>query len=655
MSQSEPKVLIQAKQFIKEGKFKDSLQLLKDFEERRNNSLHDIVSCHLIKCTLLLHQGLFKKAAKFAEQTYRESLGLEKSILSVDALIFMASALIDSFNVKPANKIIKQAEELLATLTEELVINKNRREAHIFHLKGMISDPFYFPKGDVELALKYYKHSLALGESLGDERMVCTNLLGIAWALVTCKGEIDKGLEYVERTLAFSKEANYKLFISWGLLQKASFYNIKGEVTRSISLFEQSLAIAKELNHKQLISSNLNNMADVYRKIGELDHALECSEQSLAQISKIGNLKRVCNSHDFLIQILIEKGDLEQAQQYFNHLEQLNNQLKDKTINLVYLYNKALILKESQRISNRGKAEEILKQILEVEDIQMELNERVLLALCELLLLELQMTDGLEVLEEVESYIARLLDIAEKSHSYWIWGETYLLQAKLALISLNLKEARQLLIQGQQVAEKYGLKMLARKISNEHDELLKQLSLWDNLKESKAPLAERMKLARLNEQIEGMLMKRAIEIPDLSEETPMLLLIVSEGGRPFFSQTFIEDQSFEDHLFAGFLSAINSFMDEMFSEGLDRAVFGEHTLLMNSVSPFFICYIFKGQSYSAQHRIKSFIDKLQRDKDVWDTFEKFYQMNKEIQLKDVPSLEPLIKEIFIDRKILVMQ
>ena len=655
MSQSEPKVLIQAKQFIKEGKFEDSLQLLKDFEERINNNLHDIVSCHLIKCSLLLHQGLFKKTANLAEQTYRESLGLEKNIMSVDALLIMANALINSFNVKPANKIIKQGEELLATLTEELVINKNRREAQIFHLKAMISDPFYFPKGDVELALKYYKHSLALGESLGDERMVCTNLLGIAWTLVTYKGEIDKGLEYVERTLAFSKEANYKLFISYGLLQKASFYHSKGEVTRSIPLYEQSLAIAKELNHKQLISSNLNNIADAYRMIGELDHALECSEQSLAQISKIGDLKRVAMIHDFLIQILIEKSDLERAQQHFNHLEQLNNQLKDKTINLVYIYNKALILKESPRISNKGKAEEILKQILEEEDISWERNERTLLTLCELLLLELQMTGDLEVLEDVESYIARLLDLAEKSHSYWIWGETYLLQAKLALISLNLKEARQLLIQGQQVAEKYGLKMLAKKISNEHDELLKQLSLWDNLKESKAPLAERMKLARLNEQIEGMLMKRAIEIPDLTEETPVLLLIVSEGGRPFFSWSFIKDQSFEDHLFAGFLSAINSFISEIFSEGLDRAIFGEHTLIMISVSPFLMCYVFKGQSYSAQHRIKSFIDEIQSDKDVWETFEKFYQMNKEIQLKDIPSLEALIKEIFIDRTIILTE
>ncbi|GAH04242.1 unnamed protein product, partial [marine sediment metagenome] len=291
----------------------------------------------------LFHQGLYEKGVKFAEQTYKESLGLEKSILSVDALIFMARGLINSFNVKQAKMIIKQAEELLATLTEELVINKNRREAQIVFLKGAISDPFNSPKGDVELALKYYKHSLALGESLGDEKMVCNNLLSIAWALAAYKGEIDKGLEYVERNLAFSKEANYKLFISWSLLQKASFYNFKGEVTRSIPLYEQSLAIAKELNHNQLISSNLNNLADAYRMIGETDHALECSEQSLAQISKIGNLKRVAMHYDFLIQILIEKGDLEGAQQYFNHLEQLNKQLKDKTINLSYLYNKALI------------------------------------------------------------------------------------------------------------------------------------------------------------------------------------------------------------------------------------------------------------------------------------------------------------------------
>jgi len=649
MSHSDPKELAQARQFIIEGKFEESLQLLKDFEERRNNSLHDIVSCNLIKCNLFLHQGLYKKLVKFAEQTYKESLGLEKSILTVDALIFMAKGLIESFNVKPATKIIKQAEELLATLTEELVVNKNRREAHIGFLKGETSNPFFTSKGDIDLALKYYKHSLALGESLGDELLIGSNLLSIAWGLSTQKGEIDNALEYVERILAFAKECNYKFFISYGFLIKASFYNIKGEVTRTIPLFEQSLAIAKELNIKQLISSNLNNMADSYRKIGDLDRALECSEQSLAHLSKSDELKRIAVTHDFLIQILIEKGDLEQAQQYFNHLEQLNKQLKDKTINLVYLYNRALLLKESPRISNRGKAEEILKQILEDEDIFWELKERALLTLCELLLIEFQMTNEVEVIDELESLITQLLETVEKSRSYWVMGETYLLQAKLALLSLNLKKTRRLLTKGQRIAERYGLNLLAIKISNEHDELLKQLHMWENLKESTSSLKERMEFARLNEQMDDMLRKRVVEPDEIQEEESVVILIISKGGTPIFSQSFTEGWSFQDHLFGGFLSAVNSFSDEMFSQGLDRAIFGEYTIIMNAISPFIVCYLFKGQSFLAQQRMKHFVDTIQNDKKIWEPIKKYYQANRLVQDKDIPSLYSLVNAIFIER------
>ena len=449
--------------------------------------------------------------------------------------------------------------------------------------------------------------------------------------------------------MAFAKEANYKFFISYGLLLKASFYHIKGGVARSIPLYEQSLAIAKEFNHKQLISSNLNNMADAYRMIGELDRALECSEQSLAQLSKIDELKRIAVTHDFLIQILIEKGDLEQAQQYFNHLEQLNKQLKDKTINLLYLYNRALLLKESPRISNRGKAEEILKQILEDEDIFWELKEKALLTLCELLLIEFQMTNEVEVIDELESLITQLLETVEKSRSYWVMGETYLLQAKLALLSLNLKKTRRLLTKGQRIAERYGLNLLAIKISNEHDELLKQLHMWENLKESTSSLKERMELARLNEQMDDMLRKRVVEPSEIQDEESVVILIISKGGNPIFSQSFTEGWSFKDHLFGGFLSAVNSFSDEMFSQGLDRAIFGEYTIIMNAVSPFIICYLFKGQSFLAQQRMKHFVDTIQNDKKIWEPIKKYYQANRLVQEKDIPSLDSLVNEVFIER------
>ena len=88
---------------------------------------------------------------------------------------------------------------------------------------------------------------------------------------------------------------------------------------------------------------------------------------------------------------------------------------------------------------------------------------------------------------------------------------------------------------------------------------------------------------------------------------------------------------------------------EMFSKGLDRANFGEYTIIMNSLDPFLVCYLFKGQSYLAQQRVAKFIDKVKEDEEIWEKFNKFNQACQLVQLKDIPSLKPLIDDIFVDR------
>jgi tetratricopeptide (TPR) repeat protein len=382
---------------------------------------------------------------------------------------------------------------------------------------------------------------------------------------------------------------------------------------------------------------------------GDLERALECIEQAMGLSRELGDLRTLAFKYDSLIQILIEKGDLERARISLRDLEQLNNQLKDKPTNLMYLFDKALLLKTSSRALNRGKAEEILKQLLQNKDSSIEGKIRALVNLCELLLTELRISNDLEVLDELNQFISQLLELAEKSNSYWILCETYLIQAKVALMTFDMNEARRFLTQAQEIAEKYGLNLLAMKISNEHDEFLKQLDTWEKLKESNAPLAERMELSRLNEQIDNMLRKRVSEPEEIKEEVSVVILIMSVGGTPIFSQSFAEGWSFKDHLFGGFLSAINSFSGEMFSQGLDRAIFGEYTILMKAVSQFIVCYLFKGQSFLAQQRMKQFIDIIQNDKKIWESIKKYYQAHRLIQEEDVPSLDILVNDIFIER------
>ena len=433
---------------------------------------------------------------------------------------------------------------------------------------------------------------------------------------------------------------------------KANICTWKGEIHRSLELNKEAFELAKDSKNKELISMSLVNIAEKYGLLGDYDNAILYAERAI----EIQYQHWLIFPLGLIIDILLDKGDIEGANSYFQQISEIREKDKSEINDILYRYYKAILLKTSLRSKNRVKSEKLLKQIIDneggIKSFWAKKGIFAIINLCDLLLIELRITNYPEIIDEIQPYIQKLLDFTEQQHSYWILCETHLLQARLALISLNIREARQFLTQAQIIAEKYGFYQLAIKISNEHDELLKQLTMWENLKKSTSSLKERMELARLNEQMDNMLRKRVVEPDEVKEEESVVILIISKGGNPIFSQSFEEGWSFQDHLFGGFLSAVNSFSDEMFSQGLDRAIFGEYTIIMNAVSPFIVCYLFKGQSFLALQRIKHFIDTIQNDKKIWEPIKKYYQANRLVQEKDIPSLDSLVNEIFIERAIL---
>ena len=117
----------------------------------------------------------------------------------------------------------------------------------------------------------------------------------------------------------------------------------------------------------------------------------------------------------------------------------------------------------------------------------------------------------------------------------------------------------------------------------------------------------------------------------------------------FISSSLIYSPGGDDGNAGSMVTTIHYVRNAAFSEGLDRAVFGQYNLLMTPLQPFLICYIFKGYSYSAQFKIKSFIDSIQNDRNIWQSLQKFFKMSKSVQLNDVPTLESLITNIFVKK------
>jgi hypothetical protein len=187
------------------------------------------------------------------------------------------------------------------------------------------------------------------------------------------------------------------------------------------------------------------------------------------------------------------------------------------------------------------------------------------------------------------------------------------------------------------------------KISTDHDTLLTQLDVWNGFKEKDAPVSERVKLASLDGNIERLQRKRRIESVELVEEESTILLIIGEGGTLIFSCPFTDEWERDEELFSSFLSAFTSFSDEFFSEELDRVKFGQYTVLMESVSSYSVCYLYKGQTYPAKQKLTKFTERLQNTTEIWQLLERFYQTSQILELKDSPPLESLIEEIFVSK------
>jgi tetratricopeptide (TPR) repeat protein len=642
------KELGQAEKRIEEGKLEEALQLLNNFKKKKDLSYHERISYYCLKSLVAFYFLDRNECTKYAEKAYRESQKLENSILLLDVYIQMGLISNWAYKTNEASEFIKKSEDLMKTLPQELSTELKKRKAYILWNKG----GYHGQKGDLEKAIEFRKETLVILEDLDlkvDIAIMHFQLGALSWNF----GDLNHALEYIESCKILADNLNLIHIIHQCYMQFGMIYHMKGELDRALSYFEQVLAFAEKENNFNLSFSIYNSIGMAYKEKGDFSRALDNLEKSITVAEEYGtNAQKVAIS-DSLFQLALDMNDLEKAQRHLNRMKQIADQDKNQEIfiNLAYKIDRAIYLKNSPRALNRGKAEEILKQTIKEGIPNYEILTMALVNLSDLLLFELHATGEPEILDELQVYISQLFDVVKNSRSFSLLAEIYLLKARLALITLDMIKARQFLTKAQEIAEKYGLNLLAIKISNEHDELLKKLDVWNELKESKASLPERLKLARPNEQMERLIKKREIVVPDLTDEDPIVLLIISEGGRPIFSESFAEEWSFEDHLFGGFLTAINSFSDEMFSEGLNRANFGEYTIIMNSLHPFLVCYLFKGQSYSAQQRLTYFIDKLQNDEPVWQTFNKFNQVNKEVQLKDIPSLEPLITEIFINKTI----
>ncbi len=604
MSNSISKELALVKELLNEGKYEEALRRIKDIEENKNVTPEEMLRALSYKGKLYFFLGQFEIVFKIAEELYQKSQKLEMPLFSLDALYLKEGFFAFFARADEFNRSFEQHQNIFKSIQREESLKFQEREIEFLYMNAVANhwDCNY------NLALDYFNECLLLIEQFDPRSHYKYRILGImAWAYLE-KGELKLALEHDEKALNFIPKGEY-FYPMWC---KASIYRNKGII---------------------------------FYQRGDLNNALKFYTRSLEIYEKIKSYYWIYALYYNIIEVLLAQKNYNQVNNYLHKSKQLNE--RSQPDHPFYQLSKGLILKSSTRMHDRVDAEKILKKIIE-EDVVIRITNYALIYLCNWYFEEFRLSHQMEILNDIFPLIDHLLRNAEYSNSYSTLANTKLLQAKLALLQINMVDARKLLTEAQNLADKYDLQLLAGEISREHDRLLEELELWESIKKTQASASERLELASVDKVIERLQGRRALEPLESSGQQPVSLLILAAGGVLLLSYPFTDEWKQDDDLFGSFLSAFLTFSDEFFSQGLDRAKFGEETILLQSVGSFSICYLFRGQTYFAKQKLEKFVETIQKDPEIWNTLEKFEKSSQVAELKDLPKMEGLLNEIFLN-------
>ena len=293
------------------------------------------------------------------------------------------------------------------------------------------------------------------------------------------------------------------------LYSKSTVFLKRGLLGHYFKWINEYLTVAQKYGNKKHIALSTYMFAVHYWRSNDLDKALEHIENAIMLLEdcyhndEYFQLYWLAEVYYHAIRILIEKKELEQAKIHLKRLEEIYELKNDPLVNIAYQLSKANILKLSKRARDRVKAEELYQEVCKTEMRPDWTLTRALIGRCELLLIELKLTDEIEIIEEIKPLLEELIDLAQQTQSEITLLEAYVLQGKLSLLTFDIRIARRFLVQGQRIAERRGFKSIAEEIAHLHEDLKGNLDEWEDLKQEDASLSERIKLAGLSEKKNG--------------------------------------------------------------------------------------------------------------------------------------------------------
>lgn len=352
------------------------------------------------------------------------------------------------------------------------------------HAIASIGDS-YWREGELEKGLEYIERGLEKfheSEDI-DKNFIVTFILANLNSRI---GRMDEAMELYEKTIELASVFPRLATIGYSQVGISTVYFFRGELEKALEHAKEALRILGNIENKYGLGWAHFSLMKIYHEKNDYENALFHAQICLDLRMAMGNKQDIAQTLRFLITFLLEKESFDETDSYLNQLKELSTKTDNRIVRQNYQLSNALVLKSKGRPKYWTQAIDILEEIVCEPIATYNTTLVALINLCEILLNEYSISGDEDVLNDLQTHTSRLLDIAQKQNSYTLRVEAYhiriislWLQAQHSKLDINIQNARRLLQEARELANSHGLIKLASKITTQYDKMLEKFENWD--------------------------------------------------------------------------------------------------------------------------------------------------------------------------------
>ncbi|NHJ32854.1 MAG: tetratricopeptide repeat protein, partial [Asgard group archaeon] len=376
-------------------------------------------------------------------------------------------------------------------------------EIHDHYLKYnslIVMGNIYLDNDEFVKAKQLYEESVSICEMIDDNLGKSIATINIA-EIQRRQGNYIKSLQSLSSIVKILEEIGNKQNLALSIELMGLIYEDQGKLDLALDTYKESYQYRIQLANKQDIAWSHKYMASIYRRKDDYYNALEHYKKCIAIEEGLGNHLYISFTYLAVVILCCDMGIQNVSQYYLEKLEKLHEQKNNKIITAKYNLAFAYHLKQSNRLQNMAEAQRLFRKVAVDTSLSRELTIFAMTNLTELLLFEVKLYGGEDVLDEVKVHAQNILALAKDQESFALLAQAYGLLANLSLIELNLKDSKNYLDLGYKIAKDQGLIHIQNKLEKQRDSFDSEINKWTSIVSKNTPVMERIEHSNVMDYI----------------------------------------------------------------------------------------------------------------------------------------------------------